>query len=85
MRLWDGTMGTLAVTSLLSVSALRLREIGGRAGYESLNDRWAVADVKKIARRFIVVGSEIERAAAKLAITGALRGEIDHAAFNGWE
>jgi hypothetical protein len=85
MRLWDGTMGTLAVTSLLSVSAARLQEIGGHAGYISLNGRWAVQDVKNITRRFLVLGSDIERAAAKSAITGVLRGEIDQQAFNGWE
>jgi hypothetical protein len=84
MRLWDGTLGTLAVTSLLSVSAARLQEIAGRAGYRSLNGRWAVADVKNITRRFIVLGSDIEQAAARTAITGALRGEIDQEAFNGW-
>lgn len=78
-------MGTLSVTSLLSVSAARLQEIGGRAGYSSLNGRWAVADVKNITRRFLVVGSDIERAAAKSAITVVLRGEIDRHAFNGWE
>jgi hypothetical protein len=62
------------------VSAARLQEIGGRAGYRSLNGRCAVADVKNVTRRFLVVGSDIERAAARTAITSALRGEINHEA-----
>jgi hypothetical protein len=85
MRLWDGTIGTLAVTRMLEIAPSRLREIAEPLGFRSLNGRWDVTDVKKIATRLVVVGSELERGAAKTALTGPLKGPVDPAAFNDWD
>jgi hypothetical protein len=83
MRLWDGTIGGFAVMRLLGIEPWRLREVADPLGFAPLNGRWDVADVKKIAARLVVVGSDAERAAAKAALTGQLRGDVDPTAFSG--
>jgi hypothetical protein len=85
MRLWDGTIGTLAVTRMIGVSPWRLREVADPLGFRSLNGRWDVADVKKIATGFVVVGTSDERASAKEALIGPLRSPIDPKKFNDWD
>ena len=74
MEIWDGLVTTLKVTRLLRVSPYRLREVAGQLGLKSLNSMWDVADVKKIALRLVVIGTPEERATAKEALMGSLRG-----------
>ena len=70
---------------MLGVEPWRLNEVAEPLKVRTLNGRYDIAEAKKIAARFVVVGNPEEVERAKMALRGPLRGDVDPATFNDWD
>lgn len=58
---------------MLRISPYRLREVAEKLGARSLNGQWDTDDVRKVAYKLVVIGTDTEKADAKAALVGPLR------------
>jgi hypothetical protein len=85
VRVWDGTISGGAPRKMLGTEPWQLKEVAEELKLRPMNGRYEIADAKKIAARFVIVGSPEQVERAKVALTGPLRGEVDPRVFKDWE